>query len=116
MFTTFFKDYIKAFSGLPTVIWLLSLASLVNRIGAMLIAFLTIYLTQHLHFSLYEAGTIAAFYGVGSLAGAYIGGFLTDRFGYFRVQWLTVLANGYGAALGNDGARILRALLRQCSF
>jgi predicted MFS family arabinose efflux permease len=94
MLTTFFKAYINAFTGLPTAIWLLSLVSLVNRIGAMLIAFLTIYLTQHLHFSLYEAGTIAAFYGVGSIAGANIGGYLTDRFGYFRVQWITVLANG----------------------
>ena len=94
MLRAFLRQYANTFSGLPVAIWLLSLVSLVNRIGAMVIAFLTLYLTQHLHFSLYDAGSIAAFYGVGSVAGSYFGGWLTDRFGYFRVQWLTVLVNG----------------------
>ena len=52
----------------------------------MVIAFMSVYLTQELHFSLTDAGFILAAYGVGSLTGTWLGGKLTDIFGNFKLQ------------------------------
>lgn len=77
--------YIDSFRGLSLEIWLLSLVTLINRSGTVVILFLTLYLTEQLGFSKGDAGFIAGAYGVGSLAGAYLGGWLTDRFGYYKI-------------------------------
>jgi len=53
---------------------------------------MTIYLTQSLHFSLKEAGVIMSFFGLGSITGAYIGGWLTDRVGDYKVQFWSLIA------------------------
>ncbi|MFK7934758.1 MAG: MFS transporter [Saprospiraceae bacterium] len=76
---------LDSFRGLSREVWLLSLVTLINRSGTVVILFLTLYLTEELGFSKGDAGFIAGSYGVGSLAGAYIGGWLTDRFGYFHI-------------------------------
>ena len=60
----------------------------------MVICFMTLYLTQHLHFGIREAGYITGFYGLGSIVGQYLGGYLTDRIGFHRVQWLALIFNG----------------------
>ncbi len=84
----------QSFKGIPRVIWLLSVVSFINRSGAMVICFMTLYLTQHLHFGIREAGYVTGFYGLGSILGQYIGGQLTDRIGYHRVQITALLLNG----------------------
>ena len=94
MFQKTIRLYKDAYSGLSREIWLLAIISLINRAGAMVFPFLTIYLTTALGFSLKETGIIMGFFGLGSITGAYIGGWLTDRIGSFKVQfWSLVLSS-----------------------
>lgn len=83
--------YRNAFAGLSKEVWLLSLISLINRAGTMVFPFMTIYLTQSMHFTLKEAGVIMSFFGLGSLLGAYLGGWLTDRIGEYKVQFWSLI-------------------------
>ena len=90
---TLFSALFRSFSGIPRVIWLLSGVSLINRIGTMVVCFLTIYLTQSLGFDLRSAGYVMVFYGIGTIFGLYSGGWLTDKMGYRNVQiWSLLLA------------------------
>lgn len=73
---------------------MLSSISLINRCGGLVIAFLTLYLTQQLHFSIRDAGYATMFFGIGAFAGGYVGGRLTDRIGSFPVQFASLLLNG----------------------
>ncbi len=83
--------YREAFSGLSREIWLLSLVMIINRSGAMVLPFMTLYLTTSLHYSLTQAGTVMGAYGVGSILGAYIGGQLADKYGHYRIQLYSLL-------------------------
>ena len=60
----------------------------------MVMPFLTIYLTQHLHFSIAEAGLVIGCFGVGSVFGALAGGRLSDRIGFYPIQFWSLLLNG----------------------
>lgn len=60
----------------------------------MVMPFLTIYLTQHLHFSLSEAGLVLAMFGIGAILGALAGGRLADCIGFYPVQFWSLLLNG----------------------
>jgi predicted MFS family arabinose efflux permease len=84
----------ESYSGIPTRIWLLSLVSLVNRCGSMVVIFLTIYLTKHLGYGLQDAGYVLGCFGAGALVGTYIGGGLADRLGYYPVMIWSLLLNG----------------------
>src|SRR6478672_3798324 len=85
--------YRNAYTGLTKSIWWLSLVIFVNRCGTMVIPFLTVYLTFK-GFSLEEAGYVMAAFGAGAIVGSYIGGRLTDKFGFFYVQFFSLLMNG----------------------
>jgi predicted MFS family arabinose efflux permease len=85
--------YKNAYSGIPRSIWWLSFVILVNRSGTMVIPFLTVYLVQ-LGYTLTEAGFVMATFGIGAILGAYLGGRLTDRFGFFWIQVTSLLLNG----------------------
>lgn len=86
--------YIDSFSGLRREVWYLSVVLLINRSGAMVIPFLTVYLTSQQGFSLTDAGLIMSSFGVGSVVGSYIGGWITDRFGFYSVQQWTLVGSG----------------------
>ncbi len=90
------KLYRNAYGGIPRPVWLLALVMLVNRSGTMVIPFMTVYLTRQLHFSLVQAGLVMSLFGVGSIAGAHIGGRLTDRIGHYPVQVTALLLGGLG--------------------
>ncbi|MDX2248886.1 MAG: MFS transporter [Bacteroidia bacterium] len=94
MFRKTFTLYRNSFSGLPREIWLISMVSLINRSGAMVIPFLTVYLTRKMGFSLIEAGWVMSAFGLGSIAGSFVGGRLTDRFGHYPVQFWSLLLGG----------------------
>ncbi len=89
-----FKHWHSAYTGLPRTIWLLAIVNLVNRCGGMVVAFISLYLTQHLHFTLQQTGYVLGFFGAGALAGAFVGGRLTDRLGYYPVQLWSLILNG----------------------
>ncbi len=80
--------YRDAYSGLSPEVWMLSIALLINRSGSMVLAFLSLYLTQSLGFTILEAGAIYSIYGLGAIAGSYIGGRLVQTLGAVRVQVL----------------------------
>lgn len=86
--------YRNAYSGLSKSIWWLSFIMFVNRSGAMVIPFLTVYLTVKLNFSIAEAGTIMGIFGMGAVIGAWMGGRLTDRIGFYQVQFWSLIFNG----------------------
>lgn len=85
------KFYFQAFEGLSTESWMLSLVMLLNRIGSMVIPFLTVYLTSVLGFETEQAGIVMSCFGIGALVGSLCGGWLTDRIGFFYVQFFALL-------------------------
>ena len=89
-----FALYKQAYSGLSRSTWLLCLVMLVNRSGTMVIPFMTIYLTQpSMGYSIAQAGLVMGIFGLGAICGGFLGGRLTDRWGFHRVQ-LVALAGG----------------------
>lgn len=90
----FINLYKESFSGLSRNVWILATALFINRSGSTLLLFISLYLTKDLGFSLSDAGSIVSFYGVGSILGAYIGGWLTDRTGFYRVMLVSLILGG----------------------
>lgn len=89
------SSYRQAFAGLPRQVWILAACLFVNRLGMMVLPFLELYLTGARGFAVDSAGQLVALYGIGSIAGVTAGGWLTDRFGPWRVQ----VASLVGSAL-----------------
>jgi predicted MFS family arabinose efflux permease len=92
----FYNQYIDNFKGLSKEIWLLSLVTFINRAGAMVLPFLSLYLVKDKGFSFPEVGWIMTSYGVGSFLGAWIGGKLTDVLGYYKVIIWSLFLGGLG--------------------
>ncbi len=88
------QSYKASFSGLSRETWLLSLVMLINRAGTMAVPFMSLYVTVKLGRSLAEAGLIITLFGVGSVCGALLGGFLTDRVGFRWVQIVSAITSG----------------------
>ncbi|PRY13193.1 putative MFS family arabinose efflux permease [Pontibacter ummariensis] len=86
--------YRNAFGGLSKPAWMMSLVMLINRSGSMVTPFLSLYVTDLLGYSLQEAGIILSIYGIGSVCGSFLGGWLTDKIGHFRVQFVALTLGG----------------------
>ena len=71
--------YRDAFAGLGRDVWLICVVLLVNRAGTMVLPFITLYLTEQRDLTVAMAGRMLSLYGLGAVAGAYIGGWLCDR-------------------------------------
>ena len=91
---TILNLYRNAYGGLSPSSWMLALVMFINRSGSMVVPFLSVYLTQSLHFSLEQAGIILTIFGAGAMVGSLLGGWLSDRIGPFRVQLLSLLLGG----------------------
>ena len=65
--------------GLPATFWYLWAGTLVNRAGAFVVIFLSIYLTDERGFSVAYAGLVLGLYGAGGAIGTTVGGVLADR-------------------------------------
>lgn len=104
--------YIDSYAGLSREAWLLSLIMLVNRAGSMVLFFLTLYLTSKIGMSVAEAGQMLSLYGLGSMGGAFLGGWLTDRWGPMRVQRWSLLGSAVSLlVLGNMTEKLWIAVL-----
>ncbi|MBL7746180.1 MAG: MFS transporter [Chitinophagaceae bacterium] len=89
------KTYRNAYSGLSRETWLLSLIMLINRSGTMVVPFMTLYLTSsEMGFSVGEAGIVFGLFGAGAFSGAWLGGRLTDKIGFYPVQLFTLTVGG----------------------
>jgi len=89
-----FKSYASAFANIHRNIWVLSIAMFINRSGALVLLFASLYLTKDLHFSFGTAGLIMSFYGIGSVLGSYAGGWLTDRRDHFTIMIVSLILSG----------------------
>lgn len=86
--------YKQAYSGLSRNTWCLAVVLFINRSGTMVIPFMMPYMIDGLHFDAGVAGTIMALFGIGAVLGAYLGGQLSDRLGFYPVQFITLILNG----------------------
>ncbi|MEM7186160.1 MAG: MFS transporter [Bacteroidota bacterium] len=91
-----YSNYIANFQGLTREIWLLALVTFINRAGAMVIPFLSLYLVDERGFTLPQVGWIMTSFGIGSLLGGWIGGKLTDRIGFYKVITASLFLGGIG--------------------
>jgi predicted MFS family arabinose efflux permease len=90
-----FTLYRNAYGGLSKSTWLLCLVMLVNRSGTMVIPFMTLYLTSPaMGYSLGQAGLVMGIFGLGAVCGGFLGGKLTDKIGFHRVQLVTLTGGG----------------------
>ena len=85
--------YRNAYTGLTRRIWLLAVVMLINRSGTMVLAFMTLYI-NHIGYSTKQAGFVVAVYGIGALTGAFIGGKISDRFGFYYTQFFALFCGG----------------------
>jgi predicted MFS family arabinose efflux permease len=88
---TLLKLYIDSYRGLSPAAWLLALVMLINRIGSMVLPFLGIYMSTELGFDKAQVGIVLGCFGLGSVCGSWLGGWLTDRFGSFKVQGISLI-------------------------
>ncbi len=86
--------YKEAFSNHPREVWTLAIFTFINRVGTMVLPFLTVYLTTQLNYSLKQAGLLAGAFGVGSFFGAFTGGKLSDKIGARKVISWSLLLGG----------------------
>lgn len=89
-----YNNYVNTFRGLSKEVWWLSLITLINRAGTMVIPFLSLYLNESLSFTKEDIGIIMAFFGLGSVGGSWLGGKLTDRIGYYKIMTISLLLTG----------------------
>ncbi|MEM5566784.1 MFS transporter [Psychroserpens sp. AS72] len=90
-----FNNYKDTFRGLSREVWWLALITLINRAGTMVIPFLSLYLKDDLNFSMSDVGWIMSAFGLGSVAGSWLGGKLTDKIGYYKVMVRSLLSTGF---------------------
>jgi predicted MFS family arabinose efflux permease len=95
MFTSFIQLYKQAYTGLSRNSWFLCIVMFINRSGTMVVPFMSIYCIEKLHFSIIQAGIIMALFGVGSISGAFVGGKLTDKLGFYDLQVGALLSGGF---------------------
>jgi len=60
----------------------------------MVVPFMTIYCTQKLGFSIVQAGIIMSLFGLGSILGAFYGGKITDKLGFYHLQLGALFSGG----------------------
>lgn len=83
--------YVTSFEGLSKGIYLLALMMLLNRMGTLILPFLTLYATEELGTTITQAGFASAAFGLGGLCGAFIGGILTDKIGAYKSMLISLL-------------------------
>ncbi|MFT3901575.1 MAG: MFS transporter [Niabella sp.] len=88
-----FNIYVNSFKGLSVESWLLSVVMLINRTGSMVLPFLGVYMVDHLKFNLTQSGVVLSCFGVGSVLGSWLGGYITDKIGEFKVQSFSLIAS-----------------------
>ncbi|MEU3063965.1 MDR family MFS transporter [Streptomyces subrutilus] len=71
----------ESVSGLPRAFWWLWTSTLVNRLGAFVATFMTLYLTVDRGYSASFAGLVVALHGLGGVISSLVAGVMTDRLG-----------------------------------
>ena len=85
----------RGLKNIPHSVWMLALATLINRSGTMVLPFLVIYMTRKIGVSIALAGVVLSFYGAGALVTAPFVGKLSDKFGSLKVMKISLIATGF---------------------
>lgn len=80
--------------NIPRSVWLLSVTTLINRAGMMVLPFMALYAVEELEVSVAEAGLILAFYGIGAFISAPFAGKLSDRIGAINLMRISLISSG----------------------
>jgi predicted MFS family arabinose efflux permease len=88
------NSYQNSFKGLSVQVWWLSVITFINRAGTMVIPFMSLYLTENLKFTLGNVGWVMTAFGFGSVCGAWLGGKLSNKFGFYKVMFWSLLMSG----------------------
>jgi predicted MFS family arabinose efflux permease len=94
MLKTALSQYINNFKGFTREVWILTLVTFINRAGTMVLPFLSKYLKENLHLTYTEVGWIMVCFGLGSMLGAWLGGKLSDKIGFYKVMIFSLFTSG----------------------
>ena len=84
----------RGLGGLPQEVWVLAVATFINRAGTMALPFLALYLMKEMGLRATQAGQGFIVYGLGAMVAAPLGGWLADRFGPLKVMRTSLLLSG----------------------
>ena len=84
----------RGLGGLPREVWVLAMATFINRAGTMALPFLTLYLMKQMGLGAARAGQGFIVFGLGAMVAAPLGGWLADRFGPLMVMRTSLLLSG----------------------
>ncbi len=84
----------QVFRDLPRACWVLSLGTLINRIGTMAYPFLMLYLTNHRQVSLAFASQMVGLFGLTSIFVSPIAGWMSDRWGSQKLLLFSLYSSG----------------------
>jgi predicted MFS family arabinose efflux permease len=90
------NGYLANFKDFSKEVWILTLITFINRAGAMVMMFLTKYLHDSFYFSYSEIGWMLVCIGLGALFGNWLGGKLTDQFGFYTIIIFSLFFTGFG--------------------
>lgn len=88
------RRYVNNFKGFSREVWILTLITFINRAGTMVLPFLSKYLKEDLQFSYSQVGWVMVWFGVGSMAGSWLGGKLSDKIGFYKIMVFSLLVSG----------------------
>lgn len=94
MIITLLKNYLKNFSQFSVEVKVLAITTFINRLGAMVVPFLSKYMLEELHFSYSQIGWVMVFFGIGSFIGTWISGKLSDKIGFYKVMVFSLFTSG----------------------
>ncbi len=84
----------RSLRELPRDVWIVCAASLVNRLGTMVLPFLVLYLSRSLGIAAPRAALALTVYGVAAMIAGPVAGRLCDRLGSVRVMKFSLFASG----------------------
>ena len=84
----------RGLGGLPREVWVLSVATFINRAGTMALPFLALYLMKQMGLGAARAGQGFIVYGLGAMIAAPLGGWLADHLGPLKVMRASLLLSG----------------------
>ncbi len=88
--------------------WILSAATLVNRSGTMVLAFLVLYVTHTLGVTPPRAALALMVYGVAALLAMPLAGILSDRVGPLPIMKASLFLTGFLLLLISPGEKLRR--------
>jgi predicted MFS family arabinose efflux permease len=94
MLKTALRRYVNNFKGFTREVWILALITFINRAGTMVLPFLSKYLKENLNFTYGQVGWVMVSFGLGSMLGAWLGGKLSDKIGFYKVMLFSLFTSG----------------------